>query len=211
MVSLDSATNTNRHALRDLIRAAQAGDVGAIEGLVARFSGLIHKECGKYGVWQNPEWSHSDQLQEVIFRVWTKIEQFNGTEHEHVAPMFEQWVRVTCQSVLKNLYRARSAKKRKPEGKIEAFDEVTQDFVNRKGDKTPSSIFSANEDIERLNVAMEEQLDDQGREILNLRVVEGLSLKEISERLSLTYEQVRYRYHASLEKLGKQLGSDGSG
>ncbi|MFK7769672.1 MAG: RNA polymerase sigma factor [Mariniblastus sp.] len=193
--------------LGELIRAARDGDTEAIETLVMRFSGVIRTECAKYGIRQHPEWSHSDLVQEVVFRVWTKIDQFNGAEHEHAAAMFDQWVRTTAQTVLKNLHRARTAKKRKPEGKIQPIDEATQTMVRHDHVQTASSVFSNKEQAERLNDAMDECLDKQSQEILSLRVVDGLSLKDISERLSLSYDQVRYKFKCGLEALEKGLQS----
>ena len=195
------------HTLRELLRGAQEGDAIAIETLVSRFSGLIQRECAKYGIWQHPDWSHSDLLQEIIFRVWTKIGQFKGTEHEQASAMFDQWVRTTAQSVLKNLHRSRTAKKRKPEGQIKSIDEATQNFIGQRHAQTASSIFATKEEVGRLNVAMDKCLDVECQEILNLRVVEGLSLKEIFQRLSMTYELVRYKFKTSLETLEKGLRS----
>lgn len=192
--------------LRDLILDAQAGDAEAIEKLVEKFSELIQRECARYGVWQNPELSHADLIQEVMFLVWTKIGQFKGAENENADAMFTQWVRVTAQSVLKNMHRARNAKKRKPDEKIEVFDESVQGVHNRNHVKTASSIFSTKEQVERLNAAMKDTLDVEGREILNLRIVEGLSLREISTKLSLSYDQVRYKFKTSLEALERQIG-----
>ena len=195
--------------LREILRGAQAGDAEAIETLVMRFSGLIQRECAKYGIWQHPDWSHSDLIQEVVFRVWTKIDQFKGTEHEHASAMFDQWVRITSQSVLKNLHRSRTAKKRNPENQIQQIDESNQVFAQKNRDQTASAIYSTKEQVERLNTAMDQCLNDECQNIVNLRVVEGLSLKEIAERLSMTYEQVRYKFKTSLETLEKGLQASG--
>ena len=192
--------------LNDVIRQAQEGDPDAMEVLVKRFGRSIESECDKYGIWQNPELSHSDLYQEVVVRVWTKIDQFNGIKEKNTELIFDQWIRKTAKSVLSNLNRHRNAKKRNPqEAKLPFDDAAQQKFRNKETDKTASSIYRVNEDIERLNDVMDQHLDDEAKEILNLRVVEGLSLKQISERLKLTYDQVRYKYQISLAELEKRL------
>ena len=100
-----------------------------------------------------------------------------------------------------------NAQKRHPGEGLRDFDEATQAyFANRNHDRTPSSIFVQDEEVVRLNQAMADCLDEDGRQILRLRVAEGLSLKEISERLDLTYDQVRYKFDQSLGTLQKHLG-----
>ena len=145
--------------------------------------------------------------QEVLFHVLTQIDQFKSVDSEKPGAAFEQWIRVTTKNFLNNLNRRRKAKKRFPDAPIRGLDDTSQPkIVLQNPPKTASSIFVHDEEAMRLQAAMKQCLDDQGRQVLSLRVVEGLSLKEISERLSLSYDQVRYKFDKSLATLQKQLG-----
>lgn len=194
-------------SLCELIRGVRNGDAIAVETLVNRFSGSIRQECAKYGLSKHPDWSHSDLEQEVLLRVWMKIDQFKGAEQEEYAALaFEGWVRKTARSVLSNLQRDRNARKRMPEDGIGTFDEATQDYHhNHNRQRRPSSILARDEEVQRMREAMDRYLDARDREILNRYIVEGHSLKQISVQLSLTYDQVRYAFHAALTELEKRL------
>lgn len=192
--------------LKELIDRFRDGDADAIETIVSRFSHVIETECKKFGLWQYPEWSHSDLLQEVILRVWMHIDQFRGRDSINMVPLFESWLRKTTCSVLANIGRHRNARKRQPEYPVRRLDAETEiyvDGVNRT--RTPSSIFAQQDASNHLMQLMGELLDEESRQILWLHVVDGFSLRKIAEQLELSYDQVRYRYHDSLSKLEPQI------
>ncbi len=194
-------------SLSESIRNAQRGDSVAVEALVARFSGIIRQECAKYGLRYHADWSQSDLAQEVLLRVWTKIHQFKGGEIDgQIAVAFESWIRKTARSTLSNLQRSRDALKRKPDQPTQSFDEVGHQYgVLRPHPAGPSSIFVRDEEAERVRAAMDQYLDDQATEIIKRHVVEGQSLKHISEQMSLTYDQVRYSFQAAQALISKWL------
>ena len=192
--------------LNQLLVKARQGDAPAIEALVSKFSPLIEQESAKFGILQQPELSHSDLFQEVALRVWTRIDQFNGVADGNSEVVFEQWVRSTARSVLNNLVRAGKTRKRSPPTRLQSLDEANIALAeNKNHNKTASSIFALNEEVDRLHQTIEKYLDPISREILKLRIIDGLSIKDISQRLSLTYEQVRYNYHKSLAELERRL------
>jgi DNA-directed RNA polymerase specialized sigma24 family protein len=45
-----------------------------------------------------------------------------------------------------------------------------------------------------------------GVTIVRLHFFDGLSLREIAERLDLSYDQVRHRYQTTLRSLEQELG-----
>jgi RNA polymerase sigma factor (sigma-70 family) len=47
--------------------------------------------------------------------------------------------------------------------------------------------------------------DATEREILRLRFFEGLSLRQVAERVQVNHETVRQRYHAVLRRLQRDL------
>ncbi len=202
--SVDNLTMSE--TFQAIIRDAQKGDASSIETIVAEFTKLIQQECMKYGLLQHPDWSHSDLSQEVLIHVLSQIRQFRGTDTDDPRAAFEQWLRVTTKNFLSNLQRRRKAKKRFPETGFKNNDgsgQPNHDLQDHA--KTASSIFFHKEDFERLHNAIQNCLDGTEQEILMLRAVEGLTLKEISERLQLTYDQVRYKYETSLSQVQRHL------
>ena len=191
-------------SLSELIREAQLGNQVAAETLVQRYRSTIELECAHYNVAKHADLSHSDLVQEILIRIWVSIYQFRGgNEEETTAAAFESWIRKNARSVLSNLYRNRSAQKRAPENGLHSLDEDLQRDPNPQ--PSPSSVVARVEEVERLNDAMNNYLDDRTREILNRHIVDGQSFKSIAAEMSLTYDQVRYAFHEAHAKLERWL------
>lgn len=194
-------------SLKELIKSARAGDSISVEALVEKYSYTIRHECCKYALHLPADLSLADLVQEVWFRVWTKLPQFKGDELEgDTALIFEGWMRKTARSVLNDLYRNRSAQKRMPEEAIQYFDEAANAYQNyRAHEAGPSSIFAKDEDAQRLHDAMIRYCDSNTLDIVNRYISEGQSFKQIAESTGQTYEQVRYAFHTAMEELEKRL------
>jgi len=72
------------------------------------------------------------------------------------------------------------------------------------GGETPSQVVMKLEQGERLALALA-MLEPEDREVLHLREIEGLSLREIGERLGLTEDAARMRHKRALPKLRHTL------
>jgi RNA polymerase sigma factor (sigma-70 family) len=57
-----------------------------------------------------------------------------------------------------------------------------------------------------VQAALERLADDTDRAILRLRFFDGLSLRQIAERLALSYDKVREHYQSGLGQLERELG-----
>ncbi|QEG21559.1 RNA polymerase sigma factor [Mariniblastus fucicola] len=193
-------------SFRSTIVNAQKGESSAVELIVAEFSDLIQRECSRYGLRQHPELSHADLYQETLVHVLRQINHFSQAEASEPRAAFEQWVRVTTRNRLSNLERHRNARKRFPANGFRKNDGAgTPPNEFRGTSKTASSIFENDEKHVRLKRAMNSRIDKRGKEVLLLRVVEGLTLKQIAICMSLSYDQVRYSYDQSLAELQKHL------
>jgi RNA polymerase sigma factor (sigma-70 family) len=53
--------------------------------------------------------------------------------------------------------------------------------------------------------ALDELIDETSRKIVRLRFFDGLSLRQISEQLDLSYDKARELYNASLRILEQKL------
>ena len=196
--------------LNELISQAQLGDEPSIELLIRRFSHVIDRECARCGIWDDPELSHGDLVQDVLLHVWQKLDQFKGNELDPVEPVFRSWLSKTARSILMNKAERRGAQKRKPEKGFKVFDEATQAYVNRDS-KTASSIFAAAEQADQLESFMQAKLDQKANQIIKMYIVDGHSFREIGEQLSMTYDQVRYSYKCSMKILEEELSEDDFG
>ena len=182
--------------LSQVIRDAQNNDEQSLEFLVNHYRNLVRRECERYGLNGQADLSGSDLSQEVMMQVWMKLYQFRGGDsEEHTAQAFECWLKKTARSVLSNLYRSRSAQKRKPSEEMRPYDEAQpNDAAPKESPPTASSIFVRQENIERVRLAMA-HLDERSREIVKLHVVDCLSFREIADKVSMNASQVRYAFH----------------
>ena len=184
----------------ELIRKAQRGDLNALRDLVLLYEPLIRSECSCFGLWQFPEWSHSDLSQEVTMRVLTRLDQFRGADQKNPKALFQSWLRVVAQNTVRNILRRQSNTFNSPGGPIESLVEE----MMRSGGKrisTASSIVSRQEQQQRIRRILLNRLDDECREVLRLRIVEGHTYQMIAEQLNLSLDQVRYRFESSLKRL----------
>lgn len=193
--------------LSRIIQQAQEGDDAAFQYLMKIYFGLLRQECEQYGLNDHVDLSYSDCMQEILTQVWIKMPQFQGVEgEEDNKRVFEAWLRQVARSVVISLHRKRSAQKRKPAEEIQPYDEMMPtDAAPQDSPPTASSIFIRNENCERVRMAMDHCLDDLSREIVRLYIVDGLSFKEIADKISLSTNQVRYLFNKSCAVMERWL------
>jgi len=197
----------------DLLRRAQAGESQAIDDLMARLRPYV-EQVARVKV-DNPHASRSasDLVQESLLRVWQKLDQFQGADRdENSWLMFRSWVAQLLGRVHLNIERDRVAQKRHPGQKMTPLQAGSSDDSRIIGvdppanDPTASQQVGQIEESERIRRALDKQGNDVGATIIRMHFFEGLSLREIAERLNLSYDQVRHRYQTSLRNLEEELG-----
>lgn len=193
----------------DLIRKAQRGDIAALRELVESYDSLIKLECTAFGLWQFPEWSHSDLSQEVAMRVLTRLDQFRGAESNNPQAKFKGWLRQITRSTILNILRRQGNTFNSPGKPLESLVEELY-FADDRNVPTASSIVSRQEQHQRVRRVISSCLDDECREILRLRIVEGKTFGEIAKLMDLSQDQVRYRFEVSLGRLRSLLDQDDS-
>jgi RNA polymerase sigma factor (sigma-70 family) len=196
---------------RDLVRQAQAGDAQALERLfgvalpyVERIvRDPVRKSC--------PD----DRVQDVCKRILEKLNQFRGAENapddQQAWALFCGWVRQIVHSVTVNAARKTDGPK-PPYKKVPLQGPAAGDSSNQPGvneppgrERTPSSNVRASERARLVLHALHKLPDPKNREIVRLRFFECLSLKQISERLDLSYDIVRERFRVSMQRLAREL------
>jgi RNA polymerase sigma-70 factor (ECF subfamily) len=196
--------NNEPNWINELIRESVAGNPHAVETLFSRFGPIIEWECHQ-GIGPSPDASHADFCQEVRLRVWSKLDQFSGVGSPNVDRLFIAWLRKSTRSVLNNIYAHRNAAKRRPKNGFVSLDEKMDPKCQAS---SPSSNIARDELVQVVDRAMSTELNVQERSILRLRIMEGKSYKEIAFELSMSNEQVRYRFQQAVRRLEHKLSGD---
>jgi RNA polymerase sigma factor (sigma-70 family) len=193
---------------RDLVMQAQAGDKQATTQLLAVIRPWLEQRARGYADPCQPDASASDLAQEAWLRAWQKLHQFHGSDDdEQTLAMFRVWVGRILQRLGLNALRDREAQHRKPPGAmVRLGGTASQAGLDPAGSEpTPSAHAAVDEQVERVRRVLERIVDATDREIVRLRFFEGLSLRQIAERLQSNHENVRQRFHAVLRQLEHDL------
>ena len=199
----------------ELLRQARAGDGQAMNWLVAILRPRLEQLARGYADPDRPDESASDLVQEAWLRVWQKLGQFRGAaDNEQTAAVFHDWVGQIVRHLGLNRERDRNAQRRRPPQKPVrlAGGEPSESSSHgggidpAAGTPTPSATIQADEQAQMVRAAIERIPDTTDRTIVRLRFFDCLSLRQIAERLNLSYDKVRDRYQASMRLLERELG-----
>jgi RNA polymerase sigma-70 factor (ECF subfamily) len=167
----------------DLLRAAQAGDRGALEALLERHQDQIYR----FGMamCRDPE-SAKEVLQDTLLTVARSLGDFRGD-----AALSTWLYRIAHSACSKQRRRSKFAPAREHSLDREAAAEVA-----RVADpaRDPEQALAGKE----LEMALADAiaaLDPKYREVLVLRDIEGLAAAEVAEILGLRIEAVKSRLH----------------
>lgn len=184
---------------KKIIKRAAAGDADAFEQLVLTYQSPIYNLCLR--MTGDPE-DAADLSQESFLKAWRSLGSFQFESS------FSTWLyrlaSNTCLDYLRSI-------KRHPKVSltVEDSDGETQmmDFPDTA--PTPEDAAISKEENELLSRAMQE-LDEQQRQILTLRVVNDLSYAEIAEILSIKEGTVKSRLARTRDALRKKLLQSGN-
>jgi RNA polymerase sigma-70 factor (ECF subfamily) len=143
-----------------------------------------------------------DLLQEVYTEAYLRFETFE----DHGPGSFARWMVGIAANVIRQAYKhhfkakRRDARRRVP---LEDEDGAATDRLATP-EATPSRIIARNESVRQLAAALD-SLDEEGREVVLLRVFEGCSLEEIATRLDKPRTTVAYRLARAITKLEGQV------
>jgi RNA polymerase sigma factor (sigma-70 family) len=198
----------------DQLRRVKERDPKATQELLAAIGPRLRQLALTYGGMNCAAESVSDLVQEVTVRIWQKLDQFQGTADDaQCEAMFYQWMDQVVRRLALDMQRERGAQRRTPaEGILRLGPKGSSagDVPNAGIDppdrqRSPSSLVQANERDRVIRAALESLTDETARRILSLRFIDGLSLRQISEQLGLSYDKVRELYNRSLRQLETKL------
>jgi RNA polymerase sigma-70 factor, ECF subfamily len=198
----------------DLLRRAQAGDREALDRLLAALRPRLEHLARGYVEPGGVRESAADLVQEAALRIWQKLDQFRGTEDpEQTAAMFHEWVSQLVRHLARDRQRDRHAQRRQPPQPLVRLDAAAPDGSGAEQGRrepaasgpTPSANVRADEQARLLQAALARIPETADREILRLCFFEGLSLRQIAERLQVSYDKIRQSYHRGLRFLEREL------
>jgi RNA polymerase sigma factor (sigma-70 family) len=195
----------------DLLARARAGDRAATDDLLALIRPWIEQVARQHVALNGPVGSVSDLVQEAWLRAWQKLDQFHGADDEaQTLMMFRAWLTRIVERLGLNSARDAGARVRKPPGKLLRLDGTPADDAPEVLDPpatepTPSANVRAEERARLVQEALARLTVPLDRDIIRLRFVDGLSLRQVAHRLGCNHETVRQRYHALLGRLQRDL------
>jgi RNA polymerase sigma-70 factor (ECF subfamily) len=188
----------------DLLARARAGDRAATDELLALVRPWLEQVARNHAPPPGPDGSTSDIVQEAWLRAWQKLDQFQGAGDEVQAlAMFRAWLARIVSRVGLNAVRDAAAAQRSPPGGLLRLDGV--DGAAPAEEPTPSANVQAEERARLVGEALDRIADPLDRDMVRLRFFEGLSLRQVAERLGCNHETVRQRYHDLMRRLEGEL------
>jgi len=198
----------------DLLRRAQGGDREALDRLLVALRPRLEHLARGYVKPSGAGESTADLVQEAALRIWQKLDQFRGVEDaEQTAAMFYEWVSQLVRHLALDRQRDRHAQRRRPPQPLVRLDADAPDGSGAEQDRrepaasgpTPSANVRADEEVTLLQAALTRIPETADREILRLCFFEGLSLRQIADRLQVSYDKIRQSYHRGLRFLEREL------
>jgi len=186
-----------------------------MDELLAVLRPQLERMASRYADPQRASESTSDLVQEAWLRAWQRIDQFSGAaEGEDTERMFRVWVDRIVQTVGLNARRDRNRKRRHPGRAVLPLGPTAESGASEgpraidpeARDPSPSSLVRREDEAEAVQKAIGGLSDPLDRAILEGRFFEGVTLQTMAQRLSLTYEQVKYRYQNCMRLLERKLG-----
>ena len=170
-----------------LVREAQAGSQEAFSRLSEHFLPLVYRR-----VWFSiPTEDAEDVTQEVFVNLVRKIGTFKGTSK------FSTWLYTITNRKIADYYRRNN--KRDLDYTISIEEAELQNAAPSK------------QELETLDkmIALRKsfaQLPKQYKEILSLRLGDGLRFKQVSNELGISYEATKSLFRRAMKSLRKEMG-----
>jgi RNA polymerase sigma-70 factor (ECF subfamily) len=149
----------------------------------------------------------SDVIQEVHLEAYRRLDDYLARD-----PMpFGIWIRKTAQQQFQKIRRAHLHTKLRSVNREQAFPEESSMMIASQflSPTTSLHLQLAKRERERLVQEAVAELDELDREILLMRIVEGLPHTHIAQILEVSSDVVRQRYGRALIKLQARLAAKG--
>ena len=186
--------------IAQLIALAKNKDQTAITQLIGVFEKDVNSVAHEFR--SVTEFSPADLRQEAWLRIWDKMDTFvGGADDVATVSIFRSWLRTTSRNLMNNLMRREHAAKRRPAAGLKAMPD---DGVAEECAQTASTIMRETEKNNSVRNAIA-QLSSEEQFIVRRCFFDGISLKELSCEMGLSYDQVRYRFATAIGQLKSLL------
>lgn len=182
----------------ELVSAAQAGEVAAFEKLVRKYQkrmlNIAYRMIGDYE-------DACETVQETFLSAYRSIKRFRKEA------AFSTWLCAICLNHAKNRLKKTRNKARH---EVQPMDDLLETEESAFARETASDCLSVIEQMERKEVQEKVQecmngLDDEYREVLVLRDIQGFSYEEISAILNVPDGTVKSRLFRARDGLKNSL------
>lgn len=180
-------------SLEELVKRAQAGDREAFGLVYERSAPAVHGLLRASLAQQQCE----DLHQEIFVAAWVALPRFD------VQQAFTPWV----YGIARNLLRQRLRELARRRTHSQVMDELPAEASVRAAVPTADQADVARKRAERALQHLH-RLPEAEREILGLRIIEGMSAQAIAQLLQSTPGSVRVRVHRALQRLRRLCQED---
>jgi len=172
----------------ELMLAYGAGDLASFQTLYSRHRGPLFRHLAR-------QLRDAPLAEELFQDVWQRV--ISARERYRPDAKFTTWLYQIAHNRLADHWRARQHRPSAPDDAVEMAEQIPDPA-------TPERTLSAFEERRRLQLALEELPDDQ-REVVLLRLEQELSLEEIGEITGVGRETVKSRLRYAMDKLRARL------
>lgn len=177
----------------DLIGRASEGDAGALEVLYDRYSRVVYSFALR--IVGDPQLAE-ELLQEVFFRAWQQGAAFRAARGTFVTWLLSITHNMAIDEVRKRRRRPQRADNEEPDAVFAAMPDEGQDVEEE--------VWLSS--LRTLIAGALEQLPPAQREAIEMAYFQGLTQREISERLGEPLGTIKTRMRLGIQKLREQLG-----
>ena len=171
----------------ELVERVREGDEQAMNVLVDRHHGVVFRTCAAI---LSDEDLAADASQNSFLKAFKAIDRFRGEA------AFRTWLLAIAGNEARGLLRKI---KRRREDTLEDVD------VLRAEGNDPSEEVILRSEVARVRVVLAE-LPEKQKLSVSLRIIEGLSFREIGEIIDSTEGSARVNYHHGIRRLRELLG-----
>jgi RNA polymerase sigma-70 factor (ECF subfamily) len=193
--TLEPAQTNDQAEERELVRRAQAGDLGAYDDLVRRYQERIYATL--YHMTSNHE-DANDLAQEAFIKAYQSLKSFKGDSS------FFTWLYRIAVNRTINFLKQRKNRQAMSLNDLDFNAEHDPDLVALVSDRTPRRDLNLAELQEKLNAAMM-KLSEVHRMVVTLHDIQGLAHEEIAKIMDCNVGTVRSRLFYARQQLQAYL------
>ncbi|MCA9148255.1 MAG: sigma-70 family RNA polymerase sigma factor [Planctomycetales bacterium] len=204
--------NSSNYDTDALVQLAASGDMRAVQHLMDRHRNQLRRMVDvRLDRRIAPRVDPSDIVQETLLTAHQRLNEYLTTQ----AVPYYVWLRQLATSRLIDLHRhhlraqRRSVAREHQWSPTSVSDESALSIVNQlpAAEFSPSELVLRKELLRRVRQAME-QLSTTDREVLIMRHLEELSVRQVAEILDISEGTVKSRHFRALSKLQRLLGNE---